>query len=134
MMYGFNTYTLQLNLLTDALKDRLPPTDSRFRPDLRLWEEGKVDEASAEKSRLEDNQRKRKKELSTTLSDMDLDNDPSYYTPKYFCKSTNPITGDLVYDYSESNQYQSSYWDDRDKNNFKHQPKIFEDECEAFFK
>jgi oxysterol-binding protein-related protein 3/6/7 len=45
-MYNMNAFSLQLNLLTDELKDKLPPTDSRMRPDVRAWEEGKVDEAS----------------------------------------------------------------------------------------
>lgn len=35
----------------------LCPTDSRKRPDQRLLEDGKVDEASAEKFRLEEKQR-----------------------------------------------------------------------------
>ena len=30
-----NYYSLQLNLLTDNLANKLPPTDSRFRPDMR---------------------------------------------------------------------------------------------------
>lgn len=32
-MYQFSSFTLQLNYLPDTLKDKLPPTDSRFRPD-----------------------------------------------------------------------------------------------------
>ncbi|CAH8866321.1 unnamed protein product [Trichobilharzia szidati] len=35
----------------------LPPTDSRYRPDLRLFEMGKIDEAASEKLRLEEKQR-----------------------------------------------------------------------------
>jgi len=61
MMYGFNSFTLQLNLINNILKEKLPPTDSRFRPDVQLWEEGKQEEASDEKNRLENNQRARKK-------------------------------------------------------------------------
>lgn len=37
-MYGMNLYALQMNNLTDSLKVKLPPTDSRLRPDMRLWE------------------------------------------------------------------------------------------------
>jgi|LauGreDrversion4_2_1035121.scaffolds.fasta_scaffold420695_1 hypothetical protein len=32
-MYFFSDYTLQINYLTPQLKERLPPTDSRLRPD-----------------------------------------------------------------------------------------------------
>ena len=46
LMYNMNAFSLQMNLLTDELKEKLPPTDSRMRPDVRAWEEGKVDEAS----------------------------------------------------------------------------------------
>ena len=31
LMYNMNSYSLQMNLLTDGLRDKLPPTDSRFR-------------------------------------------------------------------------------------------------------
>lgn len=35
----------------------LPPTDSRFRPDIRKMEEGSIDQAGDEKNRLEEKQR-----------------------------------------------------------------------------
>ena len=35
----------------------LPPTDSRFRPDIRIMEEGDIDRAGDEKTRLEEKQR-----------------------------------------------------------------------------
>jgi hypothetical protein len=40
--YGMNMFSLQLNLLSQDLALKLPPTDSRFRPDLRAWEYGDV--------------------------------------------------------------------------------------------
>lgn len=33
LMYGFSSFTLQLNYLPESLKAKLPHTDSRFRPD-----------------------------------------------------------------------------------------------------
>jgi len=33
LQYMFTNFTLQLNHLPDQLKDKLPPTDSRLRPD-----------------------------------------------------------------------------------------------------
>lgn len=33
--YGFSRYARELNELTPDLKDVLPPTDTRFRPDQR---------------------------------------------------------------------------------------------------
>jgi hypothetical protein len=36
----------QVNYLSENLKSKLPPTDSRFRPDVRAWENGQIEEAS----------------------------------------------------------------------------------------
>ncbi|KAG7236388.1 hypothetical protein INR49_001023 [Caranx melampygus] len=47
--YGFSHYARELNELTPDLKEVLPPTDTRFRPDQRLLEEGKVTEADKER-------------------------------------------------------------------------------------
>ena len=54
MMYFFTNFTLQLNNLPEGLKEKLPPTDSRLRPDQRAVEEGDFDRAGAEKNRLEE--------------------------------------------------------------------------------
>ena len=59
--YGFTSFATGLNELTPELAASLPPTDSRRRPDPRLLEEGKLEEAEAEKVRLEDAQRDRRK-------------------------------------------------------------------------
>jgi hypothetical protein len=53
-MYQFSHFTLQLNLLNDTLKAKLPPTDSRFRPDQRAMELGDYEGATREKLRLEE--------------------------------------------------------------------------------
>eukprot|EP00106_Octopus_bimaculoides_P020477 XP_014787919.1 PREDICTED: oxysterol-binding protein-related protein 2-like [Octopus bimaculoides] len=55
--FSFTLYAMMLNELTDNLKDRLPPTDSRLRPDIRLLEQGDIDGAAIEKNRLEEKQR-----------------------------------------------------------------------------
>lgn len=63
MMYCMNKFALQLNVLTSKLQEKLPPTDSRLRPDVKNWEDGKHKESTEEKERLEINQRNRKKIL-----------------------------------------------------------------------
>jgi Oxysterol-binding protein len=60
-MYNFTNFTLQLNYLRPGQEHVLPPTDSRFRPDQRALENGELDKASAEKVRLEEKQRARRK-------------------------------------------------------------------------
>lgn len=61
--YGFTRFAIHLNEFTENLKEDLPPTDSRFRPDQRLFENGKVEEAELEKQRIEESQRSRRREL-----------------------------------------------------------------------
>lgn len=52
-MYYFSDLALTLN----EMEDGTAPTDSRMRPDQRLMESGKWDEANVEKQRLEEKQR-----------------------------------------------------------------------------
>jgi hypothetical protein len=53
--YFFTRLTMCLNERLPS--DSLPPTDCRFRQDIRFLEEGNLDAASAEKNRLEEQQR-----------------------------------------------------------------------------
>jgi len=69
--FNFTQFTYILNELQEEMKRNhakehngkeislgpLAPTDSRFRPDMSLYEHGKIDEASHEKNRLEEKQR-----------------------------------------------------------------------------
>lgn len=77
--YGFTRFAIELNELDDDLRQQLPPTDTRFRPDQRFvqvfvfssqWllsafmfvsylEAGQTDLAEKEKSRIEEAQRSR---------------------------------------------------------------------------
>ncbi|XP_061626528.1 oxysterol-binding protein 1-like isoform X2 [Phyllopteryx taeniolatus] len=57
-MYYFSTLALTLN----EPEEGVAPTDSRWRPDQRLMEEGHWDEANAEKQRLEEKQRTARRE------------------------------------------------------------------------
>ncbi|XP_056145169.1 oxysterol-binding protein-related protein 6 isoform X1 [Lampris incognitus] len=61
LYYGFTRFAVELNELCPELKDALPPTDARFRPDQRYLEEGNLEMAASEKQRIEDLQRARRK-------------------------------------------------------------------------
>ncbi|KAM6956064.1 oxysterol-binding protein-related protein 6 [Lycodopsis pacificus] len=61
LYYGFTRFAIELNELCPELKDVLPRTDARFRPDQRHLEEGSLEMASSEKQRIEDLQRVRRK-------------------------------------------------------------------------
>ena len=72
------------------MKAVLPCTDTRFRPDQRLYENGKCDEADKEKERLENLQRERRRQ-------MEIEN--ITYFPKWFKQSQNS-EGEPVWEYA----------------------------------
>ncbi|XP_047089184.1 oxysterol-binding protein-related protein 1B-like [Lolium rigidum] len=59
--YNLSSFAITLNELTPKLKEKLPPTDSRLRPDQRHLENGEYDKANSEKLRLETRQRMARK-------------------------------------------------------------------------
>uniref|UniRef100_A0A1A7Z6Q9 Oxysterol-binding protein n=1 Tax=Iconisemion striatum TaxID=60296 RepID=A0A1A7Z6Q9_9TELE len=61
LYYGFTRFAIELNELCPELKDVLPRTDARFRPDQRHLEEGNLEMATSAKQHIEDAQRARRK-------------------------------------------------------------------------
>ncbi|TFK30640.1 oxysterol binding protein [Coprinopsis marcescibilis] len=59
--YGFTSFSITLNEVTKEIAAKLPPTDSRLRPDVRALEIGDLDTAEAEKVRIEEMQRDRRR-------------------------------------------------------------------------
>uniref|UniRef100_A0A8C4HLL9 Oxysterol-binding protein n=1 Tax=Dicentrarchus labrax TaxID=13489 RepID=A0A8C4HLL9_DICLA len=78
--YGFTQFAVELNELDSTLRPLLPPTDTRFRPDQRLLEEGNTEGAEEQKQRIEQLQRERRKVLQ--------DNNMTHQ-PRFFKKSNN---------------------------------------------
>ncbi|ORZ26146.1 Oxysterol-binding protein-domain-containing protein, partial [Absidia repens] len=58
--YGFTRFCVELNEITELEKNQLPLTDTRYRPDQRLYELGFVDEADVKKKQIEQKQRDRR--------------------------------------------------------------------------
>ena len=58
--FYFNSFSLQLNQLSDSLKSKLPPSDSRLRPDMRAFEEQDIDTSQSFKDMMEKNQADRR--------------------------------------------------------------------------
>lgn len=75
--YGFTTFTASLNEITGVEQGKLPPTDSRLRPDQRAVENGELEKAERIKKELEEGQRKRR-----TL----LEEEGKEYVPRWFEK------------------------------------------------
>lgn len=55
--YNLSPFAISLNEIMPGLLEKLPPTDSRLRPDQRHLENGEYEFANAEKLRLEQLQR-----------------------------------------------------------------------------
>ncbi|XP_007562682.1 oxysterol-binding protein-related protein 3-like [Poecilia formosa] len=76
--YGFTQFAVELNELDSSLRPLLPPTDTRFRPDQRLLEEGNIDGAEEQKQRIEQLQRERRRVLQ---------DNSMIHQPRFFKKS-----------------------------------------------
>ncbi|XP_061574322.1 oxysterol-binding protein-related protein 3 isoform X5 [Cololabis saira] len=76
--YGFTKFAIELNELEPSLKLLLPPTDTRYRVDQRLLEDGDLEAAEEQKQRIEQLQRDRRRVLQ--------ENSVSHQ-PKFFRKS-----------------------------------------------
>lgn len=64
--YNFTAMSIMLNQDRPDMRETLPPTDCRLRPDIRLLEQGDVDQAAVEKNRLEEKQREARKLMKKT--------------------------------------------------------------------
>ena len=137
-MHFMNQFSLQLNLMSSKLKKKLPPTDSRLREDVRAWEHADLEASQAEKYRLEQNQRKRRKGVKEMLKtegvEMNMYDEQSFYCPKFFDKeivSTDP-KGKVTYFYRPKPG--DLYWRMREQGEWSSLPRIFEDDCPPFYK
>ncbi|XP_059448859.1 oxysterol-binding protein-related protein 1D [Corylus avellana] len=100
--YNLSPFAISLNELTPGLLEKLPPTDSRLRPDQRHLENGEYELGNAEKLRLEQLQRQARK-----LQERG-------WQPRWFQKDE-----DGCY------RYMGGYWEARDKRNWDEIPDIF---------
>ncbi|XP_029475169.1 oxysterol-binding protein 2 isoform X3 [Rhinatrema bivittatum] len=115
-MYSFSELALTLN---EPL-ERIAPTDSRLRPDQRLMENGKWDEANMEKQRLEEKQRavRHRREMEAVRA-MEQGKDYEGYQPLWFERKVDPLTGELMC------VYKGGYWEAKDRWDWSVCPDIF---------
>ncbi|KAK0149439.1 Oxysterol-binding protein 1 [Merluccius polli] len=112
-MYFFTELALTLN----EAEDGVAPTDSRQRPDQRLMEAGRWDEANAEKQRLEEKQRsvrrEREREAASqrTVSQSEEGTGAPHDSHKalWFERCEDPITGEPVH------IYKGGYWEAKEQ-------------------
>ncbi|ANZ73365.1 BA75_01564T0 [Komagataella pastoris] len=110
MAFNLTTFAASLNAPQEKLLDWLPQTDTRLRPDQRAMEEGRYDDASVEKNKVEEKQRaaRRKREAAN-----------QEYKPKWFTLGTHPVTGEQYW------VFNNKYWYNRAHHNLKDVPNIF---------
>eukprot|EP00257_Ricinus_communis_P021685 XP_015581223.2 oxysterol-binding protein-related protein 2A [Ricinus communis] len=101
--YNLTSFAITLNELTPGLQEKLPPTDSRLRPDQRHLENGEYEKANAEKQRLEKRQR-----LSRKLQEHG-------WKPRWFQREGE----DGAFCYG------GGYWEAREQRNWEECPDIF---------
>lgn len=103
-MYFFTALALTLN----ELEEGVAPTDSRRRPDQRLMEDGRWEEANGEKQRLEEKQRsarrEREREAASQRASSQSDDGKSaacsLYTPLYRSRGIIKVEGGKKISYS----------------------------------
>jgi len=103
-MYGLTEFAIQLNEITPDIEACLPTTDTRLRPDQRLYECGRVEEAETEKLRLEEKQRQYRKQLEASGTP---------WKAQWFELKKDPYSTE-----GESWQYKGDYWDVRERKAF----------------
>lgn len=113
--FGFTKFAGSLNKVTDMERDHLPPTDTRFRPDILMYRSGDVPKAGELKVSIEEIQREERKELEVR---------GEIYKPRFFRQvggdERSPETGEWVYIKGEK-----SYWNRREKNDWKDLPQLW---------
>jgi len=106
-MYNFTELAIELN----EDEPGVAPTDSRRRPDQRLMEEGRWDEANQEKLRLEEKQRQARRARESDGHDT--------YESKWFKKQHDTFTD------SEMHIYTNEYWECKQKQDWSRCDDIF---------
>ncbi|KAL8718937.1 MAG: hypothetical protein Q9225_003999 [Loekoesia sp. 1 TL-2023] len=111
--YGFTTFAAQLNEMTAMEKGKCAPTDSRLRPDQRLLEENSFEDAEVLKGRLEEAQRKRRREEQE-----------GEWKPKWFRKVEGLDSGEEVWRLRDGPE---GYWEKRNRGAWAGLERVFDD-------
>ncbi|KAJ9156690.1 Oxysterol-binding protein [Pleurostoma richardsiae] len=103
--YGLTEFAAALNEITDLERGRLPPTDTRLRPDQRFAEEGELDAAEEWKVKLEEAQRRRRKALEERGEE---------HRPRWFVRAA-PAAGQDGEEVWKIKGGREGYWEARER-------------------
>uniref|UniRef100_H2ZFT6 PH domain-containing protein n=1 Tax=Ciona savignyi TaxID=51511 RepID=H2ZFT6_CIOSA len=109
-------FLTKLAVTLNEMETGIAPTDSRFRPDQRVMEEGNWDLANDLKQRLEDAQRSRRKRREAAIA-MGQEVEP--YKPVWFEPQKCQFSGEVTH------VYKNSYWESKKAQNWSACPTIF---------
>ncbi|RMX53738.1 hypothetical protein pdam_00000317 [Pocillopora damicornis] len=115
-MYYFTEFALALNDSDDSVA----PTDSRRRPDQRLMENCKWDEANQEKQKLEEMQRIRRRKREAEASEAQAEGKVyEGYKPVWFENVVDEVTDTAVH------VYKGGYWEAKERQDWSLCPEIY---------
>lgn len=103
--YGLTYFALRMNQLLPGQAEVLPPSDTRLRPDQRLLEEARVDEAEAEQMRLIERQRQVRAEMEAVGKE---------WAPRWFSP-----------DGQDSWAFNGAYWKAREQRDWSASPQLW---------
>ena len=109
--YVIPEYCCNLNYLPNELKEIIPVSDTRNRPDQKEYEIGSTEKSQEIKAVLE--------EMQVYKQDI-LDKNKKEYIPVYFSNEYNEDSKDFVF------TYKGGYWEDRKKKQFKKLKNVFD--------
>ena len=112
--YGFTSFASSLNEITPLEQGKLPPTDSRLRPDQRAAEDGDWDRADVLKGKIEEGQRKRRKVM---------EEEGILWQPKWFEKVEG---GDGAEEVWVAKRGKDSYWEERKQGSWGRVERVFD--------
>ncbi|KAJ5624665.1 hypothetical protein N7510_000974 [Penicillium lagena] len=112
--YGLTAFAATLNEITSIEDQRLPPTDSRLRPDQRALEDGDLDRAEEVKVQLEEGQRARRREMEASGEN---------WIPRWFTQVSDESDGETVWRLKGGKE---GYWDERGRGNWSGVVPVFE--------
>ena len=109
--YIIPEYCCNLNYLPDELKEIIPVSDTRNRPDQKEYEIGSTEKSQELKAIIE--------EMQVYKQDI-LDKSNKEHQPIYFTNEYNEDSKDFVY------MYKGGYWEDRKNKKFKNLKNVFD--------
>ena len=109
--YIIPEYCCNLNYLPDELKEIIPVSDTRNRPDQKEYEKGSTEKSQELKAIIE--------EMQVYKQDI-LDKSNKEHQPIYFTNEYNEDSKDFVY------MYKGGYWEDRKNKKFKNLKNVFD--------